>query len=124
VRQQIVSAVHLIVQQSRLRDGTRKVVNITEVIGIEGDTVIVQDIFRFEERERDDEGHIIGEFVAGGYRPRFEEELKNHGFDLPPEMFLSTAVRDRRVKEQQVQQQAQQQQTEKNKGGLFGRTRR
>jgi pilus assembly protein CpaF len=118
VRQQIVSAVHLIVQQARLRDGTRKVMNITEVISIEGDTVIVQDIFRFEERERDDQGRIIGEFVPGGYRPRFEEELKNHGFDFPPEMFLSTAVRERRVKEQQAQQQP-----DKNKG-VFGRQRR
>ena len=119
VRQQIVSAVHLIVQQARLRDGTRKVMNITEVISIEGDTVIVQDIFRFEERERDDEGKIIGEFVPGGYRPRFEEELKNHGFDFPPEMFLSTAVRERRVKEQQEQQQAQQERKSR-----FGRQRR
>ena len=130
VRQQIVSAVHLIVQQSRLRDGTRKVMNITEVIGIEGDTVIVQDIFRFEERERDDEGRIIGEFVPGGYRPRFEEELKNHGFDLPGEMFLSTAVRERRVEEQKAQQAAQRQKKRPEKkrpekrGGLFGRTRR
>ncbi len=130
VRQQIVSAVHLIVQQARLRDGTRKVMNITEVIGIEGDTVIVQDIFRFEERERDDEGHILGEFVPGGYRPRFEEELKNHGFDLPPEMFLSSAVRERRVKEQQAQLETQQQKKRPEKkrpekrGGLFGRTRR
>ena len=119
VRQQIVSAVHLIVQQARLRDGSRKVMNITEVISIEGDTVIVQDIFRFEERERDDEGKIIGEFLPGGYRPRFEEELKNHGFDFPPEMFLSTAVRERRVKEQQEQQQAQQERKSR-----FGRQRR
>jgi pilus assembly protein CpaF len=119
VRQQIVSAVHLIVQQARLRDGTRKVMNITEVISIEGDTVIVQDIFRFEEKERDDEGNIVGEFVAGGYRPRFEEELKNHGFDFPPEMFLSSAVRERREKEQLVQQQAQQESKSR-----FGRQRR
>ncbi|MCB8945339.1 MAG: CpaF family protein [Ardenticatenaceae bacterium] len=130
VRQQIVSAVHLIVQQARLRDGTRKVMNITEIIGIEGDTVIVQDIFRFEERERDDEGHINGEFVPGGYRPRFEEDLKNHGFDFPPEMFLPSSVRERRVREQEAKQQAQQprqqrqQQQPDKKGGLFGRTKR
>lgn len=119
VRQQIVSAVHLIVQQARLRDGSRKVMNITEVISIEGDTVIVQDIFRFEERERDDDGKVIGEFVPGGYRPRFEEELKNHGFDFPPEMFLPSAVRERRVKEQQEQQQTQQERKSR-----FGRQRR
>jgi pilus assembly protein CpaF len=119
VRQQIVSAVHLIVQQARLRDGSRKVMNITEVISIEGDTVIVQDIFRFEERERDDQGKVIGEFVPGGYRPRFEEELKNHGFDFPPEMFLPSAVRERRVREQQEQQQTQQERKSR-----FGRQRR
>jgi hypothetical protein len=61
----------------------------------------------------------VGEFVAGGYRPRFEEELKNHGFDFPPEMFLSSAVRERREKEQLAQQQAQQESKSR-----FGRQRR
>jgi pilus assembly protein CpaF len=118
VRQQIVSAVHLIVQQARLRDGTRKVLNITEVVGLEGDNVILQDIFRFEEQSRDEDGKILGDFVAGGYRPRFEDELKNHGFDLPAEMFLSSAVKERMVREQQAQQSQQESR------GRFSRSRR
>jgi pilus assembly protein CpaF len=118
VRHQIVSAVHLIVQQARLRDGTRKVMNITEVVGEEGDNVILQDIFRFEEKGKDEDGKIIGEFTPGGYRPRFEQDLINHGFDFPPEMFLSTAVRDRMARQQQEEQQQKQ-----DVRGRFGRRR-
>ncbi|MBN1992609.1 MAG: CpaF family protein [Anaerolineae bacterium] len=87
VRRQIASAVHLIVQASRLRDGSRKVVYITEIQGIEGDTVVLQDIFKFIE-QGEQEGKVVGEMEAGGLRPKCEPKLKQHGFNLPASMFM------------------------------------
>jgi pilus assembly protein CpaF len=87
VRKQIVSAVDLIVQQARLRDGQRKVTAITELTGLEGDTPVMQDIFRFAETG-EKEGKVLGQFVPGGMRPNCEQRLKNHGFNLPPSMFM------------------------------------
>lgn len=89
VRKQIVSAVDLIVQQARLRDGSRKVTSITEITGMEGEMVVLQDIFKFEESGEDEDGKVLGEFVTGGMRPNCEQRLKNHGFSLPASMFLS-----------------------------------
>jgi pilus assembly protein CpaF len=87
VRKQIVSAINLIVQQERLRDGARKVTAITELTGMEGDTPVMQDIFRFHEiGERD--GKVIGEFAPSGGRPSIEHRLKMHGFNLPATMFI------------------------------------
>ncbi len=101
VRKQIVSAIDLIVQQARLRDGSRKVINITEVNGLEGDTAVLQDIFRFEETGEVD-GKLQGEFVSGGVRPSREDHLKNHGFKLPASMFMNSSRREgalsRRIK--------------------------
>ncbi len=93
VRKQIVSAIDLIVQQARLRDGTRKVTNITEVVRMEGDTVVMQDVFKFEERGQE-EDKVLGEFVSGGMRPHNEERLKNHGFSLPVSMFIGSGSRN------------------------------
>ncbi|MFQ5613499.1 MAG: CpaF family protein [Anaerolineae bacterium] len=87
VRQQIASAVDLIVQQARLRDGSRKVTNVTEVIGLEGETVVLQDIFKFVDKGQDN-GRVQGEFQAGGLRPTFTPRLKAHGFDLPGTLFM------------------------------------
>ncbi|MEW5988213.1 MAG: CpaF family protein [Chloroflexota bacterium] len=87
VRKQIASAVHLIVQQARLRDGSRKVTQITEVVGMEGDTMVMQDIFRFEDKGEEN-GKVLGEHAACGMRPAYEERLKLHGFNLPGKMFL------------------------------------
>lgn len=92
VRKQIVSAVDLIVQQARFRDGSRKVTNITEIAGMEGNTVVMQDIFKFEEQGEKD-GKVLGEFVAGGVRPVCEKRLKVHGFNLPPTMFMPSSGR-------------------------------
>jgi pilus assembly protein CpaF len=97
VRKQIVSAVDLIVQQARLRDGTRKITNITEVTGMEGDMVVMQDIFKFEEEGEDQNKKVIGDFVPGGMRPNCEQRLKNHGFTLPPSMFM-TGNKNRRMR--------------------------
>lgn len=88
VRKQIASAVQLIVQQARLRDGSRKITHITEIAGMEGQNVVMQDIFRFEEEGEDSEGKVVGEFGPTGLPPTFGERLKNHGFSLPPRMFM------------------------------------
>ncbi|WP_420629273.1 CpaF family protein [Candidatus Leptofilum sp.] len=89
VRKQIVSAVDLIVQQARLRDGSRKVINITEITGMEGETVVMQDIFKFEETGGGD-GELVGDFKPGGMRPNCEQRLRNFGFKLPASMFMGS----------------------------------
>lgn len=91
VRKQIVSAVDLIVQQARLRDGSRKVTNITEITGMEGDVVVMQDVFKFQEEGENEDGKVLGDFAPGGMRPNCEQRLKNHGFNLPVQMFIGNA---------------------------------
>ena len=99
VRKQIVSAVHLIVQQARLRDGSRKVTNITEIVGMEGDMVVMQDIFKFEEQGETEDKKVKGQYVSAGIRPSCEQRLRNHGFNLPSSMFLgSGGSRGRRMR--------------------------
>ncbi len=88
VRRQIVSAIDLIVQQARLRDGSRKVTHITEVQGLEGETVVLQDVFTFNEQGEDETGKVIGTLEPTGIRPKFSERLTKHGFSLPPAMFM------------------------------------
>ncbi len=87
IREQIASAVDLIVQQSRLKDGSRKVTYITEVAGMEGDTVVMTDIFKFEQTGIDEEGKIIGELKPTGIRPLFGERLAASGFKLTADIF-------------------------------------
>jgi hypothetical protein len=87
IRQQIASAVHLLVQAARLSDGSRRVVSITEVTGMEGDMVTLQDIFVFEKRGVSAEGKVLGRFCATGIRPKFSEKLLAAGIHLPPELF-------------------------------------
>jgi len=87
VREQIASAVDLIVQQSRLRDGSRKVTQITELAGMEGDTVVLTDIFKFEQTAINSEGKVVGELKPTGIRPLFSTRLEASGFKLGPEVF-------------------------------------
>jgi len=87
IREQIASAVDLIVQQSRLKDGSRKVTYITEVAGMEGETVVMTDIFRFEQSSIDENGKIIGELKPTGIRPLFGERLVASGFKLTADIF-------------------------------------
>ena len=87
IREQIASAVDLIVQQPRLRDGTRKVTYISEVAGMEGDTVVMTDIFKFEQTAIGEDGKVIGELKPTGIRPLFSERLQAAGFKLSPQMF-------------------------------------
>ena len=88
IREQIASAVDLIVHQNRLKDGTRKIVNITEVQGMEGDVVVMQDIFVFEQTGFV-EGKIQGKLRPTGIRPKFVEKFEAAGINLPPNVFGS-----------------------------------
>ncbi len=86
IREQVASAINLIVQVARLRDGSRKAVKITEVQGMEGDVVVLADIFEFKEGHQED-GRVIGELAATGIRPRFSSRLEAAGYTLRPEIF-------------------------------------
>lgn len=88
VRKQIASSIHLIVQAGRLRDGSRKITHITEVMGMEGDNVVMQDLFRFSDWGDTPDGKIEGAHEATGIRPTFDAALKQHGFNLPPNIFM------------------------------------
>ena len=88
IREQVAGAVDLIIQQSRLKDGTRRIVAITEVIGMEGDVVTLQDIFTFDySAGRDENGRFRGQLVPTGIRPKFTQELSDLGIDLPFQLF-------------------------------------
>jgi pilus assembly protein CpaF len=87
IREQIASAVDLIVQLSRLRDGTRKVTYVTEVAGMEGDVVVLTDVFRFKQTGVSPDGKVIGDLKPTGIRPLFMHRLEAAGFKLPPSVF-------------------------------------
>jgi pilus assembly protein CpaF len=87
IRQQIASAVHILVQCSRMSDGSRRITSITEVTGIETDIVTLQDIFVFEKRGISASGKVLGRFCATGILPRFNEKLLAAGIRLPLDMF-------------------------------------
>lgn len=87
VREQISGAIQLIVQQSRLKDGTRKVTHITEVLGMEEDKIILQDIFTYEQTGILPDGKLAGEFRSTGIRPRCIEIFEHHGVPILPEWF-------------------------------------
>ena len=87
IRQQIASAVNLLVQAARLSDGSRRVINITEVTGMEGEVVTLQDIFVFEKRGLNADGAVVGRFAATGIRPKFYEKLLTAGIRLRPDLF-------------------------------------
>jgi len=87
IRQQVASAVHIIVQAARLSDGRRLVTHITEVTGIEGETVTLQDIFAFEKRGIAADGQVLGRLAATGILPKFNEKLLAAGIRLPLELF-------------------------------------
>ena len=87
IREQIASAVHIIIQANRLSDGSRKVLNITEIVGMEGDVVLLQDIFVFHQYGVDENKKVVGEFKYTGVRPKFLDTLVAHGVDLDLTMF-------------------------------------
>jgi pilus assembly protein CpaF len=87
MRQQIASAIQLVVQQTRLSDGSRKVTSVSEITGMEGDIITMQEIFVFEKMGITGEGKVIGRFRATGIRPKCCEKLKQSGIHLPGDMF-------------------------------------
>ncbi|MFN5588077.1 MAG: CpaF family protein [Planctomyces sp.] len=93
VRKQIASAVNLIIQASRLQGGSRKVTYITEVIGMEGDVIVMQDIFRFVQDGINDQGKAWGHFESTGVRPRCIEHMESSGIRLPAGLFAQRAMR-------------------------------
>lgn len=87
MRTQIASAVNLLIQANRLQGGVRRITHITEVVGLEQDTVITQDVFRFEQDGMDENGRAYGRFIATGIRPTFMSRLEARGIKLPPTIF-------------------------------------
>ena len=83
MRQQIASAVNLVIQVARLTDGTRRIVSISEITGMEGEMITMQEIFQFERTGVDGAGKVVGRFRTTGIRPRFAERLKQYGMTLP-----------------------------------------
>jgi pilus assembly protein CpaF len=92
IRRQVSGAVQLIVQQERLRDGSRRVTYVTEVQGMEGETVVLQDIFLFEQTGIDENGKIIGHMKPTGLRPKNMYRIQEAGIQLPPNIFGSGMV--------------------------------
>lgn len=87
IREQIASAIDLVVQQARLRDGQRKIIKISEVIGMEGDNIVVQDIYNFEETGRNEDGKVLGHHTPTGIVPTFIDRLRDQGFAIDFEWF-------------------------------------
>ena len=87
MRQQIASAIQVVVQQARMSDGTRKVTSVSEITGMEGDVITMQEIYLFEKLGVTQDGKVIGRFRATGVRPKVCERLKTSGVHLPPDMF-------------------------------------
>ncbi|MFZ5942659.1 MAG: CpaF family protein [Bacillota bacterium] len=88
IREQMAAAIDLIVQQNRLRDGSRRITHITEVVGMEGDVIVLQDVFRYEQKGIDDRGNIIGEHRATGIIPKFISQIEAEGIKLQDDIFL------------------------------------
>ena len=89
VRTQVSSAIDLILQQSRIRDGTRKITYITEVQGMEGDTIVLQDLFRYVQERIDEKGKSVGHYESLGLMPSFMDKFQMNGVDLPKSFFTS-----------------------------------
>lgn len=89
IREQVAGAIDLIIQQARLKDGTRRVISISEVIGMEGDIITLQDLFAFDfGAGRDEQGRFRGSLVPTGIRPKFSQDLADLGVELAPGMFV------------------------------------
>jgi pilus assembly protein CpaF len=87
MRQQIASGIDLIIQVNRLQGGARRVTHITEIVGMEQDTVVMQEIFNYNQEGLDENGRARGYFVANGVRPAFTDRLESAGVRLPANLF-------------------------------------
>jgi pilus assembly protein CpaF len=97
VRTQVSSAIDLIIQQSRIKDGSRKITHITEVQGMEGDTIILQDLFRYVQDYIDDNGKAVGHFESTGLQPSFMDKFRMNGVELPYNLFSGKGKGGRNV---------------------------
>lgn len=86
-RAQIASALHVVIQIGRLSDGRRRLLSLSEIVGMEGEVITMQEIFRFKMQGRDDSNRVIGHFEATGIRPKMLEDLSAHGINLSPDLF-------------------------------------
>ncbi|MGH7612749.1 MAG: CpaF family protein [Gemmatimonadales bacterium] len=93
MRQQIASAINVVIQVSRLSDGSRKLLTVAEIVGMEGDVITMQDIFTYDRQGMDGNGRVVGRFRATGLRPRFMERLAAWGIELPAGLFLPVLER-------------------------------
>jgi pilus assembly protein CpaF len=87
VRSQIASAIGVVVQLKRFSDGTRRVVSVQEIEGMEGDVIIMQEVFRYDQTGVGEQGKVLGRFVGTGLRPRFLEAFRANGVTLPEGVF-------------------------------------
>ncbi len=87
IREMIASAVHMVIQQSRLEDGSRRIMNITEIGGMQGDIITLQDIFVFKQEGMNKQGKIVGKYMATGFIPKFIENLEKKGYKVPRGLF-------------------------------------
>jgi pilus assembly protein CpaF len=92
LRTQISSAIQIVVQARRLTGGRRKVTNVSEIVGMEGDNIAMHDLFTFEQSGVDAEGHAMGRFVATGIRPKVFERIEARGLKLPPDLFARRVI--------------------------------
>jgi pilus assembly protein CpaF len=97
IRQQIASAVQLVIQLSRLSDGTRKAITISEIVGMEGEVITMQDIFVFDRKGVAENGDVLGEFRPTGIRPRFADRLAQYGVKLDTLLFANRPSEDAAV---------------------------
>jgi pilus assembly protein CpaF len=96
IREHVASALEVLVHVSRLSDGSRRVTNISEIVGMEGEVITTQDIFAFQKLGVDEEGKVIGRHIALGVRPHFIERLRASGVHLPADMFTHPDEETRR----------------------------
>ena len=89
IREQISSAIDLIIQQSRMKDGSRKITHVTEVQHMEGNTITMQDIFRYQQQGYDENGKAVGRYVSTGLKPNFLEKFAVNGVELPEDFFAA-----------------------------------
>ncbi|KOO11387.1 pilus assembly protein CpaF, partial [Vibrio xuii] len=90
LRAQIASAIHIVVQMERQEDGKRRMVNISEINGMEGDVITMSEIFRFQRQGIDEEGNVLGYYTATGVIPQCHDSLSKRGHPLPFELFNET----------------------------------
>ncbi|MCH7698422.1 MAG: CpaF family protein [Chloroflexi bacterium] len=92
IREQIASAIHMVIQIARLSDGTRRITQVSEISGMEGEVVTMQELFRFQQTGVDSDGRVLGEFQTTGIRPSFASKFEVAGVHLPPGLFSENAV--------------------------------